>query len=85
MVAHPRCEASVPQAGDPIFMLFCIHIYTNVNRILRPIFQFMAPLQSISLFMIFLFIFYANDLLFYALTRSLNLVCIGFLPFMPYV
>jgi hypothetical protein len=33
-VAHPRCEALVPQDDDPIFMLFCIHIYANVNRIL---------------------------------------------------
>jgi ABC-type nitrate/sulfonate/bicarbonate transport system permease component len=63
VVAHPRCEAAVPQGGCPIFMLFCIHIYANVNRFLRPIFQFMAPLPSIYLFMIFLFTFYANDLL----------------------
>jgi ABC-type nitrate/sulfonate/bicarbonate transport system permease component len=62
-VAHPRCEAPVPQGGDPIFMLFCVDIYANVNRVLRPIFQFMAPLPSICVFMIFLFIFYANDLL----------------------
>jgi hypothetical protein len=63
LVAHPRCEASVPQGGDPIFLLFCIHIYANVNRVLRPIFQFMALLPSICAFMIFLFIFYTNDLL----------------------
>jgi ABC-type nitrate/sulfonate/bicarbonate transport system permease component len=44
-------------------MLFCIHIYANVNGFLRPIFQFMDPLPSICLFMIFLLIFYANDLL----------------------
>jgi hypothetical protein len=63
VVAHPRCEATVPQGGSPIFMLFCIHIYANVNEFLRPIFQFMAPLSSICLFMIFLFTFYANGLL----------------------
>jgi hypothetical protein len=63
VVAHPRCEAPVPQGGDPIFMLFCIHIYVNVNRVLQPIFQFMASIPSIYLFMIFLFIFYANGLL----------------------
>jgi hypothetical protein len=50
-------------SGDPIFMLFCIHIYVNVNRVLRPIFYFMASLPSIYLIMIFLFIVYANDLL----------------------
>jgi ABC-type nitrate/sulfonate/bicarbonate transport system permease component len=62
-MAHPKCEAVVPQGGVPICMLFCIHIYANVNRFLQPIFQFMAPLSSICLFMIFLFIFDANDLL----------------------
>jgi ABC-type nitrate/sulfonate/bicarbonate transport system permease component len=61
VVAHPRCEAAVPLDGGPIFMLFCIYIYANVNRFLRPIFQFMAPLPSICLFIIFLFTFYAND------------------------
>jgi ABC-type nitrate/sulfonate/bicarbonate transport system permease component len=63
VVAHPRCEAAVLPGGGPIIMLFCIHIYANVNRFLRPIFQFMAPLPSICLFMIFLFTFYANGLL----------------------
>jgi ABC-type nitrate/sulfonate/bicarbonate transport system permease component len=85
VVAHPICEAVVPQGGGPIFIIFCIHIYDNVNRFLRPIFQFMAPLPSICLFMIFLFTFYANDLLIYALSRLLNPACIGFLPFKPYV
>jgi hypothetical protein len=63
VVVHPRCEVAVSQGGGPIFMLFCIYIYANVNRFLRPIFQFVAPLPSICLFMIFLLTFYVNDLL----------------------
>jgi hypothetical protein len=63
VVAHPRCEVAVSQRGGPIFMLFCIHIYVNVNRFLRPIFQFMAPLPYICLFIILLFTFFANNLL----------------------
>jgi hypothetical protein len=45
----------------------------------------MAPLPSICLFMIFLFTFYANDLLILCIISLLNPVCIGFLPFIPYV
>jgi hypothetical protein len=44
-VAHPRCEALVPQDGDPIFMLFCIHIYVNVNRIFYTILK--APVSTV--------------------------------------
>jgi hypothetical protein len=35
--------------------------------------------------MIFLFTFYANDLLILFITLLLNLVCIGFIPFTAYV
>jgi hypothetical protein len=39
--------APLGASDNPIFMLLCIHIYVNVNRFLRHIFQFMAPLPSI--------------------------------------
>jgi hypothetical protein len=56
VVAHPRCEAAVPWGSGPVFMLFCIHIYANVNRFLGHIFQFKALLPSIRLYDIFIHI-----------------------------
>jgi hypothetical protein len=36
-----RCD------NDPVFMLFCIYMYTNFNRCLLYIFQFMVSLSFI--------------------------------------
>jgi hypothetical protein len=48
--------------GDPILCYF-VYIFMSMSIGFYDIFQFMAPLPSIYVFMIFLFAFYANDLL----------------------
>jgi hypothetical protein len=45
--------------NDPVFMIFCIHIYTNVNRFYDTFSVHGSPF-IFYMFMIFLFIFYVK-------------------------
>jgi hypothetical protein len=64
-----------------VFMLLCIHIYVNVNRCLRHIFQSMVVLQSIVCLGYFYSNFMQTFIDFYALSCYLTQCVYGFLTF----
>jgi hypothetical protein len=45
--ARVASVAPLDASDNLVFMIFCLHIYFNINRFLRYIFQFMTLLPSI--------------------------------------
>jgi hypothetical protein len=89
-ISEARVASAAPldASDNPIFMIFCIHIYANVNRFLWYIFRFMAPLLSIVCLWYLYSHFTQMIYWFYTLSRYLisvywvptvYTICIGYL------